>query len=451
MESNRDDVHHVVVVGAGFGGLEAARKLGKEHKRVKVTVVDRYNHHLFQPLLYQVATAVLSPADISAPIRNILRGKNTQVLLAEAREVDTARKVLVCDGGELAYDTLVLATGATHSYFNHPEWSKIAPGLKTLNDAVGIRERILLALEAAERETDPARKAEWLTFVIIGAGPTGVELAGALSHMLRYSVPKDFSRIDTRTARVILLEGLPRVLSAYSEKLSEDARRDLVKLGVEVRTGAMVSGMDEESVSVGEERIATHTVLWGAGVAASPLMRSLGVPLDKAGRVKVEPSLTVPGLPDVYVIGDVASVQQDGKPVPGIAPAALQMGRHVARDILGRLEGKAPSRFHYLDKGSFAVIGRGYAVGNMFGKVELSGFPAWALWAGVHVVYLVGFRNRLAVLLNWFFSFLTRGRDVRLITGAYAPRLPPFSPRAQPPGDGIHAGPDPEHSTPPVH
>ena len=453
MESNRD-VHHVVVVGAGFGGLEAARKLGKAKERVKVTVVDRYNHHLFQPLLYQVATAVLSPADISAPIRNILRGKNTQVLLAEARRVDTARKVLVCDGGELPYDSLVLATGATHSYFNHPEWSRVAPGLKTLNDAVAIRERVLLALEAAERETDPARKAEWLTFVVIGAGPTGVELAGALSYMLRHSLPKDFSRIDTRTSRVILLEGLPRVLSQYSEKLSADARRDLEKLGVEVRTGAMVSGIDEESVSVGDERIPTHTVLWGAGVAASPLMRSLGVPLDKAGRVKVDASLTVPGVPDVYVIGDVASLQQDGKPVPGIAPAAMQMGRHVADSILRRVEGEPAKPFHYLDKGSFAVIGRGYAVGNMFGKVELSGFAAWALWAGVHLAYLVGFRNRLAVMLNWFFSFLTRGRDVRLITGAYAPRLPPFSPETAPApeGDGIHAGPDPEHSSPPpVH
>ncbi|ATB30258.1 NAD(P)/FAD-dependent oxidoreductase [Melittangium boletus] len=448
MESNRD-VHHVVVVGAGFGGLEAARKLGKAKERVKVTVVDRYNHHLFQPLLYQVATAVLSPADISAPIRHILRGKNTQVLLAEARSVDTARKVLVCDGGELAYDSLVLATGATHSYFNHPEWSKIAPGLKTLNDAVAMRERILLALEAAERETDPERQREWLTFVIIGAGPTGVELAGALSYMTRHSLPKDFRRIDTRKARVILLEGLPRVLSQFSEKLSEDARRDLEKLGVEVRTGSMVSGVDEQGVSIGEERIPTRTVLWGAGVAASPLMRSLGAPLDKAGRVKVDASLTLSGHPDVYVIGDVASLQQDGKPVPGIAPAAMQMGRHVAKSILERLAGKPPEPFHYVDKGSFAVIGRGYAVGTMFGKVPLSGFLAWALWAGVHIAYLVGFRNRLAVMLNWFFTFMTRGRDVRLITGAYAPRLPPFSPTAEPPGDGIHAGPDPAHSAPP--
>jgi NADH:ubiquinone reductase (H+-translocating) len=455
MDSNSDrNVHHVVVVGAGFGGLEAARKLGKAKGRVKVTVVDRYNHHLFQPLLYQVATAVLSPADISAPIRNILRGENTQVLLAEARRVDTARKVLVCDGGELPYDSLVLATGATHSYFNHPEWSRVAPGLKTLNDAVAIRERVLLALEAAERETDPARKAEWLTFVVIGAGPTGVELAGALSYMLRHSLPKDFSRIDTRTARVILLEGLPRVLSQYSEKLSADARRDLEKLGVEVRTGAMVSGIDEQSVSVGEERIPTHTVLWGAGVAASPLMRSLGVPLDKAGRVKVDASLTVPGVPEVYVIGDVASLQQEGKPVPGIAPAAMQMGRYVADSILRRVEGAPAKPFHYLDKGSFAVIGRGYAVGTMFGKVEMSGLPAWMLWAGVHLAYLVGFRNRLSVMLNWFFTFITRGRDVRLITGAYAPRLPPFSPATapEPEGQGLHAGPDPEHTTPPpVH
>jgi NADH dehydrogenase len=431
---NRDK-HHVVIVGAGFGGLQAARKLRKAP--VRVTVVDRYNHHLFQPLLYQVATAVLSPADISAPIRNILNGRNTSVLLAEARSVDAARKVLVCEGGEVPYDTLVLATGATHSYFNHPEWAHVAPGLKTLNDAVAIRERILLALEAAERETEPERQAEWLTFVIIGGGPTGVELAGAISHMLRHSLPRDFRRIDTTQARVLLLEGLPRVLTQYPEPLSEAARRDLNKLGVEVRTGSLVTGVDERGVTVGEQRIPTRTVLWGAGVAASPLMRSLNVPLDKAGRVKVEPTLTVPGHDDIFVLGDVASFVQDGKPVPGIAPAAMQMGQHVAKNIRLRLEGQPMRPFHYADKGSFAVIGRGYAVGLMFNKVKMSGLPAWMLWAGIHIVYLVGFRNRLAVMLNWAFTFLTGGRNVRLITGAYAPHLPPFSKDAAPPALGL--------------
>ncbi|MET0402814.1 MAG: NAD(P)/FAD-dependent oxidoreductase [Cystobacter sp.] len=446
MERNRDkDQHHVVIVGAGFGGLEAARKLRKAD--CKVTVVDRYNHHLFQPLLYQVATAVLSPADISAPIRNILHGRNTSVLLAEARSVDTARKVLVCEGGEVPYDTLVLATGATHSYFNHPEWAHVAPGLKTLNDAVAIRERILLALEAAERETDPELQAEWLTFVVIGGGPTGVELAGALSYMLRHSLPKDFRRIDTTRARVLLLEGLPRVLTQYPEPLSETARADLGKLGVEVRTGSMVTGVDVRGVSVGEDRIPSRTVLWGAGVAASPLMRSLNVPLDKAGRVKVEPTLTVPGHDDIFVLGDVASFVEDGKPVPGIAPAAMQMGRHVASSILARLKGEPIKPFHYVDKGSFAVIGRGYAVGLVFNKWKMSGLPAWMMWAGIHIAFLVGFRNRMAVMLNWAFTFLTRGRDVRLITGAYAPHLPPFSKNAPPPKVELpEAAP-----TPPAH
>ncbi|WNG13600.1 NAD(P)/FAD-dependent oxidoreductase [Cystobacter fuscus] len=436
------DQHHVVIVGAGFGGLQAARKLQKAP--VKVTVVDRYNHHLFQPLLYQVATAVLSPADISAPIRSILRGRNTQVLLAEARSVDAARKVLVCDGGEVPYDTLVLATGATHSYFNHPEWANVAPGLKTLNDAVAIRERVLLSLEAAERETDPERQAEWLTFVIIGGGPTGVELAGAISYMLRHSLPRDFRRIDTAKARVLLLEGLPRVLTQYPEELSATARKDLEKLGVEVHTGSMVTGVDERGVSVGEQRIPARTVLWGAGVAASKLVRSLDVPLDKAGRVKVDATLTVPGHEDIFVLGDVASVVQDGKPVPGIAPAAMQMGRHVAKNIRLRLDGKPLQPFHYVDKGSFAVIGRGYAVGLVFNKLKMSGPLAWLMWAGIHIAYLVGFRNRLAVMLNWAFTFLTRGRDVRLITGAYAPHLPPFSKNAEPP-----ALPLPEAAPPP--
>ncbi|WP_075006522.1 NAD(P)/FAD-dependent oxidoreductase [Stigmatella aurantiaca] len=414
--------HRVVIVGAGFGGLQAAQKLKKAP--VDVTVVDRYNHHLFQPLLYQVATAVLSPGEIATPIRSVLKGQNTTVLLAEAQSVDLQRKVLVCGGGEIAYDTLVLAAGATHSYFGHPEWSQFAPGLKTIDDARNIRERILVALEAAEREPDPARQREWLTFVIVGAGPTGVELAGALAYMTRHSLPKEYRRVDVSKARVLLLEGLPRVLNTYPEELSERARRDLENLGVEVRTGTMVTAMDDMGVSVGDTRIAARTVLWGAGVAASPLARTLGVPLDRAGRVKVEPTLHVPGHEDVFVIGDLASLLQDGKPVPGIAPAAMQMGKHVAKNIRLRLEGKPMEPFHYVDKGSFAVIGRGSAIGVLFDKVRVRGFLAWSMWLGIHLTFLVGFRNKAVVLVQWAYTYLTRRRDVRLITGLHPQKLP---------------------------
>ncbi len=414
----------MVIVGAGFGGLQAASKLRRSP--VEVTVLDRYNHHLFQPLLYQVATAVLSPGDISAPIRQVLRGRNTTVLLAEARSIDLERKVVVCDGGDIPYDTLVLATGATHSYFGHPEWARFAPGLKTIDDARAIRERILLALEAAER--DPERQHEWLTFVIIGAGPTGVELAGALAYMTRHSLPRDFRRVDTSQARVLLLEGLPRVLNTYPEELSKKARADLEKLGVEVRTGAMVTGVDDQGVSVGDTRIQARTVLWGAGVAASPLARTLGVPLDKAGRVKVEPTLTLPGHEDVFVIGDLASLLQDGKPVPGIAPAAMQMGQHVAKNIRRRLAGQPLEPFRYHDKGSFAVIGRGSAIGVLYDKVRLSGRTAWWMWLGIHITFLIGFRNKLAVLFEWGYTFFTKRRDVRLITGLHAGKLPPLRP-----------------------
>ena len=414
----------MVIVGGGFGGLQAASKL--KRAPVDVTVLDRYNHHLFQPLLYQVATAVLSPGDISAPIRQVLRGRNITVLLAEAHSVDIERKVVVTDGGEIPYDTLVLATGATHSYFGHPEWARFAPGLKTIDDARDIRERVLLAFEAAERETDPERQREWLTFVIIGAGPTGVELAGAFAYMARHSLPRDFRRVDTSKARILLLEGLSRVLNTYPEELSEKARRDLEKLGVEVRTGALVTGVDEQGVNVGDTRIQARTVLWGAGVAASPLARTLGVPLDRAGRVKVEPTLTVPGHPEVFVIGDLASLVQDGKPVPGIAPAAMQMGRHVARNLRRRLEGLPLEPFRYHDKGSFAVIGRGAAIGMLFDKVRLSGKLAWWMWAGIHITFLIGFRNKLAVMLDWAYTYFTKRRDVRLITGLHSNRLPPI-------------------------
>ncbi|MCY1082893.1 NAD(P)/FAD-dependent oxidoreductase [Archangium lansingense] len=437
MENHRGR-HHVVIVGGGFAGLQAARKL--KRAPVDVTVLDRYNHHLFQPLLYQVATAVLSPGDISAPIRRILRSRNTTVLLAEVQSVDLARNVVVSDGGEIPYDTLVLAMGATHSYFGHPEWAGFAPGLKTIDDARDIRERVLLAFEAAERETDPERQRDWLTFVIIGAGPTGVELAGALAYMTRHVLPRDFRRADTSRARILLLEGLPRVLNTYPEELSEKARRDLETLGVEVCTGTLVTGVDDSGVTVGDTRIQARTVLWSAGVAASPVARTLGVPLDKAGRVKVTPRLNVPGHEDVFVIGDLASVVQDGKPVPGIAPAAMQMGRYVAKSIRQRLAGRLVAPFRYHDKGSFAVIGRGSAIGVLYDKVRLSGKPAWLMWLGIHITFLIGFRNKVAVMFDWAYTYLTKRQDVRLITGLHANRLPPLQPETLPGGSEARAG-----------
>jgi NADH dehydrogenase len=395
---------------------------------VKVTVVDRYNHHLFQPLLYQVATSVLSPGDITAPIRTVLQAPNTTVLLAEARSIDAQRKVVLTDAGELSYDFLVVATGATHSYFGHPEWAEHAPGLKTIDDAVEIRRRVLLAFEAAEREQDPERQREWMTFVVIGGGPTGVELAGALADLTRITLPSDFRNIDTTQARILLLEGLPRLLNVYPEELSERARRDLTERGVEVRTGAMVTGVDAHGVQVGDVRIAARTVLWGAGVAASPLVRSLDVPLDRAGRVKVTPSLEVPGREGLFVIGDVASIQQDGRPVPGVAPAAMQMGRHTALNIRRALQGQPRLPFRYNDRGSFAVVGRGAAVGvTLHQKIRVKGWPAYLAWAGIHVFFLIGFRNRASVTLQWIYYFITRRRRVRLITGGPSETLLPPS------------------------
>ncbi|KFE72167.1 NAD(P)/FAD-dependent oxidoreductase [Hyalangium minutum] len=416
----------MVILGAGFGGLQAAKALARAP--VKVTVVDRYNHHLFQPLLYQVATSVLNPGDISAPIRTVLHAPNTTVLLAEARSIDAERKVVITEAGELPYDFLVVATGATHSYFGHPEWAQFAPGLKTIDDALEIRRRVLLAFEAAERETDPERQREWMTFVIIGGGPTGVELAGALADLTHITLPQDFRRIDTTQARVLLLEGLPRVLTVYPEELSERARRDLQARGVEVRTGAMVTNVDAHGVQVGDGRISARTVLWGAGVAASPLVRSLGVPLDKAGRVKVTPNLEVPGREGLFVIGDVASILQDGKPVPGVAPAAMQMGRHTAQNIRRQIQGQPLLSFRYNDRGSFAVVGRGAAVGlTLHEKIRVKGWPAYLAWAGIHIFFLIGFRNRASVMLQWLYYFVTRRRKVRLITGGPSDELLPHS------------------------
>jgi NADH dehydrogenase len=407
---------HVVIVGAGFGGLYAARALARAP--VHVTVVDRRNHHVFQPLLYQVATAALNPSDIAAPTRWILRKqRNTRVLLGEVTAVDLQSKRVRLADGELAYDYAILAPGVTHSYFGNEAWAGHAPGLKTIDDALEIRRRILLAYEAAEREADPARRREWMTFVIVGGGPTGAELAGALAEIAHHALVEDFRAIDPREARIVLVEGLPRALSSFLPDLSEKAKQALERLGVEVRTGARVTGVDAGGVSLEGDRIASRTVIWAAGVAAAPLARTLGVPLDRAGRVVVEPDLSVPGYPGVYVIGDLASFVQNGVAVPGVAPAAMQQGRHAAVSIVRSLRGEPTLLFRYVDKGTFAVIGRGAAVGVLRGGLKLWGFPAWLAWLGIHIAFLIGFRNRLLVLINWAYSYLTYRRGARLITG----------------------------------
>jgi len=407
---------HVVIVGGGFGGLYAARALGKAP--VRVTLIDRRNHHLFQPLLYQVATAALNPSDIAAPIRAILRkNQNTEVVMAEVESVQPQHKsVRLKDGTEISYDYLLIATGATHSYFGRDDWAKYAMGLKSVEDALEIRRRVLSAYEAAERETDPERIREWLTFVIVGGGPTGVELAGALAE-IAHSVADDFRKIDSTEARIILLEGLPQLLGAYPKDLAEKARKSLTKLGVEVRTNTRVTEVDENGAAIGQERIRSKTMVWAAGVAASPLARSLNVPLDRAGRVKVTPNLSVPGYENIFVVGDLASVEQGGKPVPGVAPAAMQGGKQVGRNIKRAVAGKPMKPFRYFDRGTFAVIGRGSAVGLVFNRMWMWGHMAWFAWLAIHIIYLIGFRNRVAVLLNWAWSYFTFGRGARLITG----------------------------------
>jgi len=414
---------HVVILGGGFAGLYAAKSLRRA--AVRVTVIDRCNHHLFQPLLYEVATAALSPADIAAPIRTILsRQRNTTVLLARATAIDVNRSVVVLSDGEIGYDILIVATGVTHSYFGHDEWAKEAPGLKTIEEATEIRRRFLLAFESAERETDPeARKIE-LTFVIVGGGPTGVELAGTMSELARRGIPRDFRSIDTKSARVILLEGGDRLLGAFPPELSEKARQSLQQLGVEVRLGSRVTHIDSTGVMIGEEHIAARNVFWAAGVQASPLGRSLGVPVDRAGRVEVRPDLSIPDHPEVFVIGDLAKLVEarTGKEVPGVAPAAMQMGQHVARIIQretasgGRMPPQDRPAFRYVDKGILATIGRAKAVGSIKG-FHVSGLIAWLLWALVHVTYLIGFRNRLLVMLQWAWAYIIFRRGARLITG----------------------------------
>jgi len=408
---------HIVIIGGGFAGLYVAR--GLRHVDADITLIDRHNYHLFQPLLYQVATAGLNPSDIAAPIRSILRKqKNVSVLLGEATAIDVVRKrVQLADGHSLSYDHLVVATGATHSYFGHPEWEHVAPGLKTIDDALEIRRRVLLAFEAAEREDDPSVRDALMTFVVIGAGPTGVELAGALSEIARQTMVRDFRHIHPESTRVILVEGRDRVLPPYPPDLSEKARLQLVELGVEVITGATVTDVSESEVRIGERVIPTRTVLWGAGVQASPLARSLGVPLDRAGRVLVEPDLTIPGHPEVFVLGDLAAVQQyDGSFVPGVAPAAIQEGQHTALNLERAVEGQPLRAFKYRDKGSLATIGRAAAVAD-FGKVKFGGFLAWMAWLVIHIFFLIGFRNRFLVITQWAWAYLTYQRGARLITG----------------------------------
>jgi NADH:ubiquinone reductase (H+-translocating) len=429
-------VPHVVILGGGFGGLDAARALAGAP--VRVTLVDRHNYHLFQPLLYQVATASLSPGDVASPIRWILRRQqNVRVLLADVRGIDIAgKRVLIDPGGDaesrpdgpsqpsgavsppdsIAYDYLIVATGAAHAYFGHSEWAARAPGLKTLDDALEIRRQVLLAFEAAERETDPTAQQRLLTFVIVGGGPTGVELAGALAEIARQSLRQDFRSIHPESARIILLEGGPHVLGTFPARLREAASASLTRLGVEVRTGSIVTTVDEEGVKIGDERIAAQTVLWAAGVAASPVARSLGVPLDRAGRVQAEPTLQVPGHPEVYVVGDVCALQQNGQWLPGVAQVAKQGGHHAATNVLRAVRGQALQPFRYHDYGNMATIGRGSAVADI-GPLKLSGFLAWLIWVAIHIFWLIGFRNRLSVMSEWAWAYATMQRRVRLITG----------------------------------
>ena len=406
----------VVIVGGGFAGLDAARRL----RRVPcdVTIVDRHNHHVFQPLLYQVATAGLSPGDIASPIRWILRKQaRLRVLLANVERIETASQQLVLDRGQrLPYDYLIVAAGATHSYFGHDEWSGVAPGLKTLDDALALRRRLLLAFEEAERESDPARQRFLLTFVLIGGGPTGVELAGALAEIARQALKEQFEAVDPASARILLIEAGPSILPAFPAGLRDSARRALQRLGVEVREGSAVTNVEPGAVSVGDQRIEAHTIVWAAGVAAEPISRDLSDQLDRAGRVIVNSDLSVPGHPGVFVAGDLASFShQTGKPLPGVAQVAKQQGAHAAANI-GRLIAGQPTRpFHYYDPGNMATIGRNAAIAD-FGFLRVSGYLGWLLWLFVHITFLIGFRNRASVLLQWAAAYLTYQRSVRLIT-----------------------------------
>jgi NADH:ubiquinone reductase (H+-translocating) len=408
----------IIIVGGGFGGLYAARALGS--LPVHITLVDRKNHHTFQPLLYQVATAGLSPADIAGPIRRILRKyRNVEVLLGEVTGIDPQRRrVALRDGIELGYDYLVLAAGATHAYFGHDGWAPFAPGLKTIEDALEIRRRILLAYELAERQAALGASHEPLHFVVVGGGPTGVELAGTLAGMAHKSLPADFRNIDPHRTRISLIEAGPRILPTYPEDLSRSAAEQLRRLGVEVRTNAMVTSVEPDQVRVGPEAIRSAVTLWAAGVSASPLGAMLGAPLDKAGRVLVEPDLSVPGHPEIFVIGDLAAARNpDGNPIPGVAPAAIQGGRAVAATIARDLRGEPRVPFYYKHRGSLAVIGRKAGIAD-FGRLKLRGLAAWLSWLFVHLLFLIGFRNRLLVLTQWAWSYFTYDRAARLITGS---------------------------------
>ena len=412
---------HVVIIGGGFGGLSAARRLRRAP--VDVTILDRRNHHVFQPLLYQVAMAVLSPGDIASPIRWILRHqRNAEVLLGEVDRIDTDRKVVhLADGAEVGYDYLIVASGATHAYFGHDDWLPFAPGLKTLEDALEMRRRVLLAFEHAEREADPARRATLLTFVIVGGGPTGVELAGALAEITRQSLTKDFRHFDPSSSKIILLEGGPAVLPPFPEPLRAAARRDLERLGVDVRTGTLVTRIGPGFVEAGALRIAAETVLWAAGVAASPLGATLGAPVDRVGRVLVQPDLTIPGHPDVFVIGDLASLKgSDGRPLPGVAQVAMQTGDHASRNIMRAVEGQPLRPFHYRNLGDMATIGRASAVANL-PVMQLKGWIGWLAWLFVHLLKLIGFRNRIVVMVQWAWSYFSYQRAIRLITGSSTP------------------------------
>jgi len=415
---SREPVPHLVIIGGGFAGLWATRALARE--KIRITLLDRRNHHLFQPLLYQVATAGLSAPDIAAPLRHILgHQRNVEVRLGEVVAIDKAsRQVQLADGSTLGYDSLLLATGATHAYFGNDQWAADAPGLKTLDDAIALRRKLLLAFERAEAEPDPAKKAAWLSFAVVGGGPTGVELAGTLAEIARHTLRNEFRHIDPASAKVRLVEAGPRVLSSFPEVLSLKARRQLEKLGVEVLTGTPVSDIDSLGFKLGEQFVPARTVVWAAGVAASPLARTLDVPLDRAGRVQVQPDLTLPGHPELSVAGDLAAVNQaNGKPVPGVAPAAKQMGKYVADVIRARLHGKpTPGAFKYADYGNLATIGRMAAIVHL-GRLQLSGVLAWWFWLAAHVFFLIGFRNRVVVLLNWAVAYWSYQRSARIIFG----------------------------------
>jgi NADH:quinone reductase (non-electrogenic) len=414
--------HRLVIVGAGFGGLSLAKDLARSD--YDITIIDRHNYHLFQPLLYQVATAGLSPAEIASPIRSILRDqKNVTVILAEVSGVELGTRQVIADGRRIPFDTLVLATGAEHAYFGHDEWEPFAPGLKTIDDATYLRRRILLAFEHAETEPDPVERQRLLNFVVVGGGPTGVEMAGAIAELAKVALASDFRTIDPRSARIILLEAGPRLLTPFDPKLSENAKRSLEQLGVEVRLNAAVTGCSDKAVTIGDERIETRTVMWAAGVKASPAARWLGVEGDRAGRVRVEGDLSVKGLSDVFVLGDTALVLDEaGKPLPGVAPVAKQQGQYLAKLLKARDTGRqAPPPFRYRDYGALATIGRKRAIFQL-GALKFTGLFAWLLWSTAHIYFLIGFRNRLVVAMSWAWSYITFQRGTRLITGVLGTR-----------------------------